>query len=85
MLMSHFEEPKVTEDEEPPTEQDKRKKTVSFEHLFLMLKLIFYYDKVVDFNFLALLLVHPLLLVKLYLEIANSKLKQRRPLGTSPQ
>uniref|UniRef100_A0A8C3CBL6 Importin-11 n=1 Tax=Cairina moschata TaxID=8855 RepID=A0A8C3CBL6_CAIMO len=26
MLMSHFEEPKVTEDEEPPTEQDKRKK-----------------------------------------------------------
>lgn len=30
MLMSHFEEPKVTEDEEPPTEQDKRKKMVSF-------------------------------------------------------
>uniref|UniRef100_A0A8D0MMQ3 Importin-11 n=1 Tax=Sus scrofa TaxID=9823 RepID=A0A8D0MMQ3_PIG len=26
MLMSHLEEPKVTEDEEPPTEQDKRKK-----------------------------------------------------------
>ncbi|ELK12522.1 Importin-11 [Pteropus alecto] len=24
MLMSHLEEPKVTEDEEPPTEQDKR-------------------------------------------------------------
>lgn len=30
MLMSHFEEPKATEDEEPPTEQDKRKKMVSF-------------------------------------------------------
>lgn len=30
MLMSHFEEPKATEDEEPPTEQDKRKKIVSF-------------------------------------------------------
>uniref|UniRef100_A0A8C0FV47 Importin-11 n=1 Tax=Bubo bubo TaxID=30461 RepID=A0A8C0FV47_BUBBB len=30
MLMSHFEEFKVTEDEEPPTEQDKRKKIVSF-------------------------------------------------------
>lgn len=30
MLMSHFEEPKVTEDEEPPTEQDKRKKMVRF-------------------------------------------------------
>lgn len=27
--MSHFEEPKLTEDEEPPTEQDKRKKMVS--------------------------------------------------------
>uniref|UniRef100_A0A8C2ZXM5 Importin-11 n=1 Tax=Cyclopterus lumpus TaxID=8103 RepID=A0A8C2ZXM5_CYCLU len=26
MLMSHFEEPKLSEDEEPPTEQDKRKK-----------------------------------------------------------
>ncbi|MEE6458369.1 hypothetical protein FKM82_000265 [Ascaphus truei] len=26
MLISHFEEPKVTEEEEPPTEQDKRKK-----------------------------------------------------------
>ncbi|XP_036164289.1 importin-11 isoform X5 [Myotis myotis] len=26
MLMSHLEEPKATEDEEPPTEQDKRKK-----------------------------------------------------------
>ncbi|NXG42691.1 IPO11 protein, partial [Psilopogon haemacephalus] len=31
MLMSiHFEESKATEDEEPPTEQDKRKKMVSF-------------------------------------------------------
>lgn len=30
MLMSHFEEPTATEDEEPPTEQDKRKKMVSF-------------------------------------------------------
>uniref|UniRef100_A0A803XM30 Importin 11 n=1 Tax=Meleagris gallopavo TaxID=9103 RepID=A0A803XM30_MELGA len=30
LLLSHFEEPKVTEDEEPPTEQDKRKKLVSF-------------------------------------------------------
>lgn len=29
MLMSHFEEPKLTDDEEPPTEQDKRKKLVS--------------------------------------------------------
>ncbi|NWS14580.1 IPO11 protein, partial [Pachyramphus minor] len=41
MLMSHFEEPKATDDEEPPTEQDKRKKilalkdpvhTVSLQH-----------------------------------------------------
>lgn len=31
MLMSHLEEPKVTEDEEPPTEQDKRKKMVSYK------------------------------------------------------
>ncbi|XP_006023585.1 importin-11 isoform X2 [Alligator sinensis] len=31
MLMSHFEEPKVTEDEEPPTEQDKRKKTLALK------------------------------------------------------
>jgi len=30
MLMSHFEEPKLTDDEEPPTEQDKRRKLVSF-------------------------------------------------------
>ncbi|XDV48853.1 hypothetical protein PO909_018208 [Leuciscus waleckii] len=30
MLMSHFEEPKLTDDEEPPTEQDKRRKQVSF-------------------------------------------------------
>lgn len=30
MLMFHFEEPKATEHEEPPTEQDKRKKMVSF-------------------------------------------------------
>ena len=30
--MSHHEEPKVTEDEEPPTEQDKRKKMVSYKH-----------------------------------------------------
>ena len=29
MLMSNFEEPKLSEDEEPPTEQDKRKKLVS--------------------------------------------------------
>lgn len=29
--MSHHEEPKVTEDEEPPTEQDKRKKMVSYK------------------------------------------------------
>lgn len=29
--MSHLEEPKVTEDEEPPTEQDKRKKMVSYK------------------------------------------------------
>lgn len=27
--MSHFEEPKLSDDEEPPTEQDKRKKLVS--------------------------------------------------------
>uniref|UniRef100_A0A8C3G460 Importin-11 n=1 Tax=Cyclopterus lumpus TaxID=8103 RepID=A0A8C3G460_CYCLU len=32
MLMSHFEEPKLSEDEEPPTEQDKRKKLVSQIH-----------------------------------------------------
>ncbi|ELW66259.1 Importin-11 [Tupaia chinensis] len=30
MLMSHLEEPKVIEDEEPPTEQDKRKKMDAF-------------------------------------------------------
>ena len=34
MLMSHLEEPKVTEDEEPPTEQDKRKKMVSYKRSF---------------------------------------------------
>ncbi|KAF3695674.1 Importin-11 [Channa argus] len=28
MLMSHFEEPKLSDDEEPPTEQDKRKKLI---------------------------------------------------------
>lgn len=32
MLMSHFEEPKLSDDEEPPTEQDKRKKLVSQTH-----------------------------------------------------
>ncbi|KAM6303950.1 importin-11 [Podargus strigoides] len=31
MLMSHFEECKVTEDEEPPTEQDKRKKMLALK------------------------------------------------------
>nr|XP_006134494.1 importin-11 isoform X1 [Pelodiscus sinensis] len=31
MLMSHFEEHKVTEDEEPPTEQDKRKKMLALK------------------------------------------------------
>ncbi|XP_030323526.1 importin-11 [Calypte anna] len=31
MLMFHFEEPKVTEDEEPPTEQDKRKKLLALK------------------------------------------------------
>lgn len=31
MLMCHHEVPKVTEDEEPPTEQDKRKKMVSYK------------------------------------------------------
>uniref|UniRef100_A0A663N3W3 Importin-11 n=1 Tax=Athene cunicularia TaxID=194338 RepID=A0A663N3W3_ATHCN len=31
MLMSHFEELKVTEDEEPPTEQDKRKKMLALK------------------------------------------------------
>ncbi|NXI90608.1 IPO11 protein, partial [Psophia crepitans] len=31
MLMSHFEESKVTEDEEPPTEQDKRKKMLALK------------------------------------------------------
>uniref|UniRef100_A0A2K5QEF1 Importin-11 n=2 Tax=Cebinae TaxID=38070 RepID=A0A2K5QEF1_CEBIM len=31
MLMSHLEEPKVTEDEEPPTEQDKRKKMLALK------------------------------------------------------
>lgn len=30
--MSHFEEPKLSDDEEPPTEQDKRKKMVSSPH-----------------------------------------------------
>lgn len=29
--MSHIEEPKVTEDEEPPTEQDKRKKMLALK------------------------------------------------------
>lgn len=32
MLMSHFEEPKLSDDEEPPTEQDKRKKMVRLSH-----------------------------------------------------
>lgn len=32
MLMSHFEEPKLSDDEEPPTEQDKRKKLVRHKH-----------------------------------------------------
>ncbi|NXN52490.1 IPO11 protein, partial [Rynchops niger] len=31
MLMSHFEEPIATEDEEPPTEQDKRKKMLALK------------------------------------------------------
>ncbi|XP_010635522.1 importin-11 isoform X1 [Fukomys damarensis] len=31
MLMSHLEEPKITEDEEPPTEQDKRKKMLALK------------------------------------------------------
>ncbi|XP_057584528.1 importin-11-like [Hippopotamus amphibius kiboko] len=31
MLISHLEEPKVTEDEEPPTEQDKRKKMLALK------------------------------------------------------
>ncbi|KAM6328269.1 importin-11 isoform 1-T15 [Alca torda] len=31
MLMSHFEEPITTEDEEPPTEQDKRKKMLALK------------------------------------------------------
>ncbi|XP_037114580.1 importin-11 [Syngnathus acus] len=31
MLMSHFEEPKLSDDEEPPTEQDKRKKRLALE------------------------------------------------------
>uniref|UniRef100_A0A8C5A1W4 Importin 11 n=1 Tax=Gadus morhua TaxID=8049 RepID=A0A8C5A1W4_GADMO len=31
MLMSNFEEPKLSEDEEPPTEQDKRKKLLALE------------------------------------------------------
>lgn len=29
MLMINFEEPKLSDEEEPPTEQDKRKKLVS--------------------------------------------------------
>ncbi|XP_064452231.1 importin-11 isoform X3 [Mirounga angustirostris] len=37
MLMSHLEEPKVTEDEEPPTEQDKRKKMLSFHKRLMLL------------------------------------------------
>uniref|UniRef100_A0A8C1T3K6 Importin-11 n=1 Tax=Cyprinus carpio TaxID=7962 RepID=A0A8C1T3K6_CYPCA len=35
MLMSHFEEPKLTDDEEPPTEQDKRRKLVSVLPVFI--------------------------------------------------
>ncbi|KAL4630065.1 importin-11 isoform X1 [Arapaima gigas] len=31
MLITHFEEPKLTDDEEPPTEQDKRKKLLAME------------------------------------------------------
>ncbi|XP_034026426.1 importin-11 [Thalassophryne amazonica] len=31
MLMSHYEEPKLSDDEEPPTEQDKRKKLLALE------------------------------------------------------
>uniref|UniRef100_A0A8C4FA57 Importin-11 n=1 Tax=Dicentrarchus labrax TaxID=13489 RepID=A0A8C4FA57_DICLA len=52
MLMSHFEEPKLSDDEEPPTEQDKRKKLVSQTHaqcseivtLLHIIKIIVYCD-----------------------------------------
>lgn len=42
MLMSHFEEPKLSDDEEPPTEQDKRKKLVSQTHSRHTIKDILY-------------------------------------------
>ena len=45
MLMSHLEEPKVTEDEEPPTEQDKRKKD-SWEVRGTILCMLFRANKV---------------------------------------
>lgn len=38
MLMSHFEEPKLSDDEEPPTEQDKRKKLVRHKHTKIILQ-----------------------------------------------
>lgn len=38
MLMSHFEEPKLSDDEEPPTEQDKRKKLVRHTHTKIILQ-----------------------------------------------
>uniref|UniRef100_A0A5F7ZPD3 Importin-11 n=1 Tax=Macaca mulatta TaxID=9544 RepID=A0A5F7ZPD3_MACMU len=46
MLMSHLEEPKVTEDEEPPTEQDKRKKMLALKDPVHMVSLQqFIYEK----------------------------------------
>uniref|UniRef100_A0A8C2B4P4 Uncharacterized protein n=1 Tax=Cyprinus carpio TaxID=7962 RepID=A0A8C2B4P4_CYPCA len=35
MLMSHLEEPKLTDDEEPPTEQDKKRKLVTVHSISL--------------------------------------------------
>ena len=58
MLMSHFEEPKLSDDEEPPTEQDKRKKLVSQTHTQLythskdlILRLLKPFFSVVSFSF----------------------------------
>lgn len=49
MLMTNFEEPKLSDDEEPPTEQDKRKKLVS--------EILTHYCTVVDKAFCIVLIV----------------------------
>uniref|UniRef100_A0A8C1R148 Uncharacterized protein n=1 Tax=Cyprinus carpio TaxID=7962 RepID=A0A8C1R148_CYPCA len=60
MLMSHLEEPKLTDDEEPPTEQDKKRKLVTvhsislqqfvYEKLKAQQMLVFLISQYNDFN-----------------------------------